>query len=340
MIKTYITFIGATALFAAPSLAQAQSLTLRLEPGVAVPLTDPQAQRFDVGGAFALKPEVGLGSYFSAGPMVQVIQLPSKVSGVEAGNAWSYGLFGRLKRPHNEKNTGRGWSAVSPWVDLDLKVVHTDPLDRFGAAVAVGASVPTSDSRWLWVGPFARYDIVNQEDGKASVNTNSAKTLIFGLSFELGATMDAKKEPKPVDPPKQSPPVEQPKETPVPPTPPVVVQFKPRIQFAWDSATLDNTEIVLLKHVVKAMLADVSYHVNISGHASSEGQVEHNNKLAQKRADSVTEFLVASGIDRSRMTATGFGSRVPVADNATEDGRVVNRRVEFDVSFSLVKGAK
>ena len=88
------------------------------------------------------------------------------------------------------------------------------------------------------------------------------------------------------------------------------------------------------------MLADVSYHVNISGHASSEGQVEHNNKLAQKRADSVTEFLVASGIDRSRMTATGFGSRVPVADNATEDGRVVNRRVEFDVSFSLVKGAK
>lgn len=332
-------------LLAAPSLAQADDavpLTLRVEPGVAIPTTDPQAQRFGVGGALAVKPELTVGHYLGLGPSVQVIQLPSNVSGVDAGNAWSYGGFLRLKRPHDELNTGRGWSAVSPWIDADLKLVHTDPLDRLGASVAVGAQVPTSDSRWLWVGPFARYDLVNQEDGKRLVNTNSAKTVIVGLSFEFGAPAKPKQvakveEPKPLPPPV----VEEPKK-PVPPpaVEPTVVKFKPRIQFAWDSAKLDSAQTAVLADVVKSLLADKSYDVKIEGHASSEGQVEHNNKLAQKRADSVRNFLIANGVDGKRLTAAGFGSRVPVADNKTEAGRVQNRRVEFDVTFTVVKESK
>jgi len=337
--KVFSAVLVGVGLLALPSLAQAQSLTLRVEPGVAIPTTDPQADRFGVGGALAVKPELGLGSYLSLGPSLQVVHLPSNVDGVAPGNAWSYGGFLRLKRPHDEKNTGRGFSAVSPWIDADLKLVHTDPLDRLGASVGVGASVPTSDSRWLWVGPFARYDLVAQEDGKTRVNTNSAKTVILGLSFEFGAPAAKKAEaPKPVEPAPLPPPVvEQPKK-PVP-LPPVVevVKFKPRVQFAWDSAKLEATQSGDLRDVVKSMLADKSYRVKIDGHASSEGQVEHNNKLAQNRANSVLEFLVANGVDRSRLTATGFGSRVPVADNKTEAGRVANRRVEFDVTFTLTK---
>lgn len=331
-------------LLSLPSLAQAQELTLRVEPGVAIPTTDPQAERFGVGGALAVKPELGLGSYLSVGPSLQVMQLPSRISGVDAGNAWSYGGFLRLKRPHDEKNTGRGFSAVSPWIDADLKLVHTDPLDRLGASVGVGASVPTSDSRWLWVGPFARYDLINQEDGKALTNTNSAKTVILGLSFEFGAPVKkmAALPPAPPVQPSPVPPV-QPVPPPVQPPPPVkpeVITFSPKVQFAWDSAKLEATGVPQLKDAVKAMLADKSYSVKIAGHASSEGQVEHNNKLAQKRADSVLEFLVANGVDRSRLTATGFGSKVPVADNKTEAGRIANRRVEFNVVFTLVKEGK
>jgi outer membrane protein OmpA-like peptidoglycan-associated protein len=342
MMKMFTGFAVVAALLAAPSVAKAQSLTLRVEPGVAVPTTDPQAQRFGAGAALAVKPELGLGSYLSLGPVVQVMHLPSNVDGVAPGNAWSYGGFLRLKRPHDEKNTGSGWSAVSPWIDVDLKLVHTDPLDRLGAAVAVGASVPTSDSRWLWVGPFARYDLVAQEDGKTKVNTNSAKTVIFGLSFEFGAATAAKSEPvaPPVEQPKETPVAEKPKETPPTPVVPVVLHFRPRVQFAWDSDALETSQLTALHDVAKAMLADKSYHVKVEGHASSEGQVEHNNKLSQRRANSVLEFLVANGVDRSRLTATGFGSTVSVADNKTEEGRVQNRRVEFDVSFTLVKGDK
>ena len=337
--KVFSAVVVSVGLLSLSSVAQAQALTLRVEPGVAIPTTDPQANRFGVGGAVAVKPELGLGSYLSVGPSLQVMQLPSNVVGVEAGNAWSYGGFVRLKRPHDEKNTGRGFSAVSPWVDADLKLVHTDPLDRLGASVAVGASVPTSDSRWLWVGPFARYDLVAQNDGKVNMNTNSAKTVILGVSFEFGAAAKKVESKPPVAPtptPLPPPVVEQPKK-PVPPPVVEVVKFKPRVQFAWDSAKLEPTQLAALRDVVKSMLADKSYRVSVDGHASSEGQVEHNNKLAQSRADSVLEFLVANGVDRSRLTATGFGSRVPVADNKTEAGRVANRRVEFDVTFTVTK---
>ncbi len=342
VLKAFSIALVGVGLLAVPSLAQAQELTLRAEPGVAIPLTDPQAQRFGVGGAIAVKPELTLFHAIGVGPSLQWIGLPSNVSGVDTGTATRLGAFVRVKRPHDETNTGRGLSAASPWVDADLGYVRTDGLDRLGTSVAAGVQVPTSDSRWLWVGPFARYDLVNQEDGKRLVNTNSAKTLILGLSFELGAPAPAKKveEPKPVPPPVV--PQEQPK--PVPP-PPVTVttvtttaELKTVVQFAWDSPVLDATANSQLSDVVSKLTSAKDFSsIRIEGHASSEGQVKHNDVLSQNRANSVLEFLAAHGVPREKLSAVGFGSRVPVADNKTEAGRVLNRRSEFTVKFVIVR---
>jgi outer membrane protein OmpA-like peptidoglycan-associated protein len=312
------------------SVASAQELSLRVEPGVAIPATAPQNDRFNPGFALMIKPEWKLGSYFSLGPSGEVVALPAKGSFSDTGTAWALGGFLRLKRPHDANNTGSGWSAVSPWVDADLQYVRTDPLDRLGWAAAVGASVPTDDSRQLWVGPFLRYQGVHQ-DTNPGFNNNDAKLLIVGLSFEWEPKAAAKTEPK--QEPVPCPPVEPP---PVHHTEIKEVVVRETVQFALDSAVIDaNGKLLLAKVVQELKLANSLNGIRIEGHTSSEGAVEHNNVLAQHRAQAVLEALVSLGIPREKLSAVGYGSSSPVASNATAAGRVANRRAELMVDFVI-----
>jgi OOP family OmpA-OmpF porin len=76
----------------------------------------------------------------------------------------------------------------------------------------------------------------------------------------------------------------------------------------------------------------------IEGHTDNVGTPEHNMELSQQRAESVVNYLVDKfGIDRSRLTAKGYGMTRPVADNATEAGRQQNRRIEaiIDCAFDV-----
>ncbi|SNB46166.1 OmpA family protein [Geobacter sp. DSM 9736] len=76
----------------------------------------------------------------------------------------------------------------------------------------------------------------------------------------------------------------------------------------------------------------------IEGHADDVGAAGHNLELSQRRAESVVDYLVEKfGIDRSRLTAKGLGSSRPVAENATEEDRQRNRRVEaiIDCAFDV-----
>lgn len=336
-----VVLVGA-GLFVLPTVAQAQEVTLRVEPGVAVPLTDPQDQRFGVGWAAAAKPELTLGHYLGVGPSISYTWLPSRIDGIDNGTALGFGGFARLKRPHDyAHNSGHGFSAVSPWVDADAGYVRTDTLDRFMWSAAVGASVPTSDSRTLWVGPFARFQDIHTDD-KIQTDTRNSKTLIVGLSFEIGA---AQKRAVTAPPPPPAPPVQPPKTEPPPPVvmTPVAyedqdVELKQVIQFAWDSPVLDKTANAQLDEVVKKLSSGKGLKaIKIEGHASSEGQVKHNDVLSQNRANSVLEYLAAHGVPREKLSAVGFGSRVPVATNKTEAGRVLNRRAEFTVRFVIVR---
>lgn len=76
----------------------------------------------------------------------------------------------------------------------------------------------------------------------------------------------------------------------------------------------------------------------IEGHTDNVGTPEHNMDLSNRRAGSVVNYLVDHfGIERSRLTAKGFGSSRPVADNATDAGRQKNRRIEaiIDCAFDV-----
>jgi OOP family OmpA-OmpF porin len=69
--------------------------------------------------------------------------------------------------------------------------------------------------------------------------------------------------------------------------------------------------------------------IDVGAHTDSEGSTANNLELSQSRADAIVEFLVDAGVKRERLTAVGYGEAKPVTDNASPEGRVANRRIEF-----------
>ena len=100
------------------------------------------------------------------------------------------------------------------------------------------------------------------------------------------------------------------------------------IQFDFDSSVLRTSSYPVLD-ATSADLRSGSGSVTLNGYASSEGTAAHNLRLSKDRANSVKTYLVNSGVDAKRIKVKGYGETHPIADNSTEEGRVLNRRVEF-----------
>ncbi len=101
------------------------------------------------------------------------------------------------------------------------------------------------------------------------------------------------------------------------------------IQFEFNSSVLRTSAYPTLDKLSSDLRANSSQRVQLDGHASAEGTDEYNMQLSRDRANSVKTYLVNSGVEASRIATTAYGERRPVASNATEEGRIANRRVEF-----------
>jgi len=111
------------------------------------------------------------------------------------------------------------------------------------------------------------------------------------------------------------------------------IEIDEKIQFDQNAATIKEVSHPLLNDIVDVIKKNPQItRVDIEGHASAEGNEQANVKLSDDRAKSVMAYLVGKGISDKILTAKGFGSSKPIADNATEDGREKNRRVEFNVT--------
>lgn len=100
------------------------------------------------------------------------------------------------------------------------------------------------------------------------------------------------------------------------------------ILFATNRSALSGEKQVDLDRIVQFMKDRPDLSVTISGHTDSIGNPKNNLELSKARAESVKKYLADSGIKSTRIKTMGYGSTVPVADNATESGRELNRRVE------------
>lgn len=100
-----------------------------------------------------------------------------------------------------------------------------------------------------------------------------------------------------------------------------------RLTFGIDSATLTEEDKKILDQAAEN-LKRLNWITGVAeGHTDSTGSDAHNQRLSERRAAAVVEYLNAKGIGQARMTSVGFGESRPVADNATREGRAENRRV-------------
>jgi outer membrane protein OmpA-like peptidoglycan-associated protein len=97
--------------------------------------------------------------------------------------------------------------------------------------------------------------------------------------------------------------------------------------FDFDRAELRPESHFELDRMLTLLKEKGSWRIRIMGFTDSSGDAAHNVELSRRRAQSVLEYFVAAGIDRSRLEAIGYGPADPVADNGTLEGRRANRRV-------------
>lgn len=86
-----------------------------------------------------------------------------------------------------------------------------------------------------------------------------------------------------------------------------------------------------LNQVDDALKTQAEHHFAVEGHTDNQGTDKVNDALSARRANAVRDYLVIHGVAASAISAAGFGSRNPIADNKTPEGRAMNRRVEIIV---------
>mgnify|MGYP001279794220 CR=1 FL=1 len=101
------------------------------------------------------------------------------------------------------------------------------------------------------------------------------------------------------------------------------------IMFDVNKATIRPESEDKLMKALKTLTTYPDILVEIGGHTDSDGSAKSNEKLSLARAESVKAWLVAKGIDPSRISTKGYGEEKPIADNKTKEGKQKNRRIEF-----------
>ena len=101
--------------------------------------------------------------------------------------------------------------------------------------------------------------------------------------------------------------------------------------YAYNSWELMEQSRIELNKVIQLMNENPTLIIEISGHTDNTGTPEYNLGLSDRRAASVTNYLVSHGISAERMTAKGYGLTRPIATNETEEGRATNRRTEMKI---------
>jgi outer membrane protein OmpA-like peptidoglycan-associated protein len=111
------------------------------------------------------------------------------------------------------------------------------------------------------------------------------------------------------------------------------------ITFDVNSAAIKGDFYGPLDQVSTTLMEYPKTAIDVVGHASSDGDDNYNQTLSEHRANSVSSYLMNSGVQSVRLTSFGMGETQPIADNSTQAGRAANRRVEILLTPIVEDGA-
>lgn len=111
----------------------------------------------------------------------------------------------------------------------------------------------------------------------------------------------------------------------------IKITFHSGIQFDFNSSELRDVSKENLSELAETLKKYDDTNVLIEGHTDNVGEDDYNEKLSDKRASSVADYLATLDVKRSRFIIEGYGESQPVAENTTDSGRQLNRRVEVAI---------
>jgi len=216
--------------------------------------------------------------------------------------------------------------ALRPYVSAgfsDQSIGQTGRGGRNGstfANIGGGAKYYFTDNFYARAGVEAQYNI-DQGD------TEWAPSVGIGMNFGGGS------KPAPVVAAVAEP---MPEPVAAPEEPMELVRVELDVKFDFDKANVKEESYGDIKNLADFMKQYPQTTTVVEGHTDSKGSDAYNQNLSERRASAVRDVLVNQyGVDASRVNAAGYGESRPVADNATDAGRAVNRRVEAEVEAQI-----
>jgi len=252
-----------------------------------------------------------------------------------------FSLFGRLGINYAEVNKDfsySGGTVSNP--SGSLKDMNPDKWD-VGYKVGLGAEYDFSPT----FGVRGEWELYHMEEQDSETGLDM-HLFSVGVVYRFGQSPEPEPMPEPVVVVKEVPVPAEPKVVEKEvlkevvkevPTPPVVFekQIVERVVLAAD--TLFDFDKSVVKPQGQSALLNLVKRLNpgdeliVTGHTDSVGTDAYNMKLSQRRADAVKRQLIAFGLAASRIETRAMGESQPIASNATDEGRQLNRRVEIDI---------
>lgn len=114
----------------------------------------------------------------------------------------------------------------------------------------------------------------------------------------------------------------------------------PNVQFFTNSANLIPTSLGDIQQLAQHLIDTPELDAVVIGHTDNVGEAQSNLKLSQRRAETVRNVIISMGVEGNRLRAVGRGDKEPKADNVSEEGRLMNRRVEVQLVQTSIEQSK